>query len=716
MKKFWIILPAAFIAIAVLASFLRIGALWGLDAWGAVAPLVGLVLAIVFIPQMFVKSTPDPFRLFPLVRSRAARVAAVAAASVLLLWLLRSRTELWGERFSLSAALQTGAYRPGAPLATFIQREIYRFMNGIFLSDADSILTFFSICAGAGYALLALRAAGLLFDGRETSGVERPAAAVLCTGGFVALFFGAGGTVQIAIVATLGFITESIRFLRGKCRLALPAVLLAAAILSHFSTVFLVPAFVYLLVRGARAPGSRKRSFAAGALFVLCLAAGEIVFAIMAKRSGAGQSATLGLNLAFDRHALANALNAILITGPASVVAVSLLAASVGKKTRVAPAGASSGEPAFLEACALSALAACVLGADLADGGLGWHALAVTGPALSIYALWGLAQRFTRAEHLKRAVLALFLAGLFHTIPLVLTDMSPQRAERRLFGLDLAPGRAEMIIADFALERGDLEKARARYLASTEKDPSNALAKSRLGRIAMKQEAYPEAITHFLDAHELKPDGARERMDLAEALIANRWYPEAIAQLDTLTVAHPESVFFWKRLGFALNNGNRYEPAIRAYERALAIEPRDGQNVRNLVSALLNRGAELQGANRLDDARAMYERVINMYPDDWRAFNNLATIEMKLGHIEKAREILEGAMTRYPYESSLHFNLGIALDKLGRYKEALKQMRLARDFDPVYSAAPMHIERLEKKLGIWYPSRPDTVSSPTENP
>jgi tetratricopeptide (TPR) repeat protein len=708
MKLFSIMLPTGFIAIALLASFFGIAWLWGLSAWGALSPLAALAAAIVVVPQMFVKSAPDPFRRIPAIRSTAARYAAVAAVSALLLWLLRSRTELWGERFSLRAALETGAYRPGAPLGTFIQHAIYRFMNGIFLTDTDSILTFFSVCAGAAYAVLAVRAAGLLFGEEETGGVKRPAAAVLLSGGFVALFFGAGGTVPLAIVAALGFMTESIRFLRGKCPIALPALLLAVAVLSNFSAVFLVPAFVYLLVRGARAPGSPKRSLAAGALFVLCLAVAEIALAAVAKKSGLGQSVTFGARFSFGGHAFLNVFNALLIAGPASVAGVILLAASARRKAKDALPGAAPGERAFLAACAVSALAGFVLGADLVDGGLGWHMLAVTGPALSIYALWELGREFARTERLKRAVLALFLAGLFHTIPLVLVDLSPRPAEKRLFGLDLAPGRAEMIVADFAREREDLGKARAWYLASAEKDPSNALVKSRLGAIAMKREEYPEAITHYLDAHELKPDGPRERFDLAEALIANRWFPEAIAQLESLTVAYPESVAFWRRLGFALNNGNRYEPAVAAYERALALEPRNEENVRNLVSALLNRGAELQTANRLDDARALYERVIATYPRDWRAYNNLATIEMKLGRTEEARTLLDAALTSFPYESSLHFNMGIVLDKLGRYKEALGHMRLARDFNPVYSAAPMHIERLEKKLGIWYPAQRDS--------
>ncbi len=716
MKRISIALPAGFVVLALVASFLRVKTLWGLSAWGAIAPLAGLVLAIVVVPQMFVKSAPDPLRAIPRIPSRAARLAAVAALSAILLWLLRSRADLWGERFALGAAIETGAYPPNALLGTFIQWAAYRFMNTVFLSSAGSILTFFSILAGAIYAVLAVRAAGLLFGERENGGLERPAAAVLLSGGFAALFFGAGGTAQLAIVAALAFVTESIRSLRGTCSPALPAILLAAAVHVHFSAAILVPPFVYLLARAARAPGSRRRALAAGGLFVLCLAGAQIALAAIAKASGNGWPASLSMNFPFGGRDLLSALNEILILGPASAAGAVLLAAGVRKRARTTPDDGAPGELAFLGLCAASAVAGIVLGAGAVEGGLAWHALAVAGPVLSVFTLCALSRELAGTEHLKRAVFALALAGLFHTIPLVLADASPRWAERRLFGLDLDPGRAEMIVADFALEGGDVEKAHASYLVSIEKHPANALANARLGRIAMKREEYPEAITRFLDAHELEPGAPHARFELADALIANRWFPEAIAQLETLTVAYPESVAFWRRLGFARNNGNRYEPAIAAYERALALEPGNEENVRNLVSAMLNRGAELQEANRIDDARAMYERVIATYPDDWRASNNLAVIEMRLNRMNEAREILDAAIARHPYESSLHFNMGIVLDKLGDYRGALRHMRLARDFDPIYSAAPVHIERLEKQLGIWNPAQSDSQRSPLSNP
>jgi len=395
---------------------------------------------------------------------------------------------------------------------------------------------------------------------------------------------------------------------------------------------------------------------------------------------------------------------------------VLLLIGNARSKAPDASTGAAAGEFAFLTVCALSALAAFVVGSGFADGGLRWHLLAVTGPAFAIYALWGMKRESSGTERFRKAAFALFLVGLFQTLPLVIVDAVPRSAERRLFSLAIAPGRAEMIVADFALAGGDLDKARASYLASVARNSSNELADLRLGRIAMKREEYPEAITHFLDAHGLNPAAPHDRFELAEALIANRWFPEAISQLETLTVAYPESAAFWRRLGFARNNGNRYESAVAAYEKALAVEPRSEDNVRNLVSALLNRAAELQKAKRFDDARVLYERVIKMYPRDWRAYNNLAILEMDRGHTQSAYEILDGALKIHPYESSLHFNMGIVLERLGKNKAALAHMQTARDLDPIYSAAPKHIEQLEKKLGLWKPAQPDTLVNPPDKP
>jgi len=148
MKRSWLVSLTGLIGLTLLASFIWKRALWGLSAWSAISPIVGLAAAVVIVPQLFLRSAPDPFRRFPRIPSRAARFIAIAAVAAVVLWLLRARHELWGERFSLAAALQRGGASWAAPLGTLVQRAAYLFVNAIFLANANSVLTFFSIAAG----------------------------------------------------------------------------------------------------------------------------------------------------------------------------------------------------------------------------------------------------------------------------------------------------------------------------------------------------------------------------------------------------------------------------------------------------------------------------------------------------------------------------------------------------------------------------------------
>ena len=334
------------------------------------------------------------------------------------------------------------------------------------------------------------------------------------------------------------------------------------------------------------------------------------------------------------------ALNALLIVGPASVAAIAFLA----RPKRSADALEAEGRDRERRFLALAAGGGVVLVAVSAlgvDGGLRWHAVASAGPAFALFALWSIRRRASSALDARRAVSALVLAGLFHVVPLVLLCDVQSFAERRLRTLPLHAGRAEAILGARAEDAGDRAAAKRWYEASIALDPSNASVESRLGDIAMKEWEYPSAITHYLNAHEIAPADPRRRFDLAEALIENRWFPEAIAHLETLVAAYPESVSYWRRLGFARNNGNRYEDAVAAYERALSLEPSIEQNARNLASALLNRAAELQVDKRYDEARLLYARVIGMFPDDWRAYNNLALMEIDIGNYAEAEKMLD---------------------------------------------------------------------------
>ena len=82
----------------------------------------------------------------------------------------------------------------------------------------------------------------------------------------------------------------------------------------------------------------------------------------------------------------------------------------------------------------------------------------------------------------------------------------------------------------------------------------------------------------------------------------------------------------------------------------------------------------------------------------WAASNNLASLELSEGNIEKAYGILEEALGRYPFIAKLNTNMGLTLEKMERYEEALEYLQKAAELDPMYSGAGPHIERLEQLL------------------
>jgi tetratricopeptide (TPR) repeat protein len=213
----------------------------------------------------------------------------------------------------------------------------------------------------------------------------------------------------------------------------------------------------------------------------------------------------------------------------------------------------------------------------------------------------------------------------------------------------------------------------------------------------MKLEDPLDAITNFHKASTIDPENHVYRTALAEAYIEQRWFKEASSELEALVSESPDSARLWTRLGYARNHGNMYPGAVEAYETALELDPENREYVRNLTSAVLNRGAELQKDGDFDGARKMYQRARRLYPDNWVSLNNLATLEMELGEWEKARRILTGALLEHSQISQLHFNMSVVLENLGEYEPALRHLQSAARLNRFDPPSDEHIGRLIKK-------------------
>jgi adenylate cyclase len=177
----------------------------------------------------------------------------------------------------------------------------------------------------------------------------------------------------------------------------------------------------------------------------------------------------------------------------------------------------------------------------------------------------------------------------------------------------------------------------------------------------------PEAITQSIRfarlAVRLDPDNADAIAILARRTSAiNQDYEEAMSLAEQAVAINPNSAYAWRNSGFAYAFAGRAEQALRYFERALRLNPRDPRAHDTLIGmalALIQLERDEEGiatarkaiqqhptfagawrmlaaslalAGRLDEARAALNRVLELDPTC-----SLGTMFLRFGHSEKAR-------------------------------------------------------------------------------
>lgn len=159
---------------------------------------------------------------------------------------------------------------------------------------------------------------------------------------------------------------------------------------------------------------------------------------------------------------------------------------------------------------------------------------------------------------------------------------------------------------------------------------------------------------------------------------------------------------------------NRVEEAIKAYDRAIALQAdyvdphfnranallRQGHTTEALVSferaialapalavAHYNRATVLEGMNRATEAMDCYRTVLQLEPGNVQAKFNLGCLYLRLKSYDEALACMDQVIVDAPQMPQAHNNRGNVLLKLRRLPEALDSFDRALDLQPSYSEA-----------------------------
>lgn len=141
------------------------------------------------------------------------------------------------------------------------------------------------------------------------------------------------------------------------------------------------------------------------------------------------------------------------------------------------------------------------------------------------------------------------------------------------------------------------------------------------------------------------------------------------------------SASFWLNRGNELCNSGDFEEAIKAYDHALTID-------NTLVDAWNNKGMVLANMGRHDDAIESFDEALKLSPKHVYTLSNRGMVLGQQKKYDEALKCFDAAIGADAYFAGAWYNKALALQALGRGREAKAAMKTAMSLEPAYRGNP----------------------------
>ncbi len=114
-------------------------------------------------------------------------------------------------------------------------------------------------------------------------------------------------------------------------------------------------------------------------------------------------------------------------------------------------------------------------------------------------------------------------------------------------------------------------------------------------------------------------------------------HEEALKAYEKAVEINPQYAKAWFYKGFALGEFERHEEALRAYEKAIEMN-------RQYAKAWYAKGVALAKVGKHEETKEAYEKAIEIDPKNALAYTNLGELFFKFGNLKEASEKIEKAL------------------------------------------------------------------------
>jgi tetratricopeptide (TPR) repeat protein len=290
--------------------------------------------------------------------------------------------------------------------------------------------------------------------------------------------------------------------------------------------------------------------------------------------------------------------------------------------------------------------------------------------------------------------------------------------------LDSKPPAAQAELLDIELARSyaaNAENDKALHILTTlvHDHPDSANAHFSLGEHYATQGADGAALSEYEQALRLDPKMDKARLASGATLIVVKKYPEALAILQEYVAHAPKDDLGFYELGLAYEQQEHLNEAVRALQHAQVLNRKRPETLYALARVLGQQGhtsqaiATLQAAVTLDPTRAETHQELAVLLDktgekqlaaaertrnaslrsrEERAANIVALNDeangfLQAGNPEAAVKTYGKALQLNPSDAKLHYNLSLALSRLGDQSAEREELLRAVQLDPSLSVA-----------------------------
>jgi tetratricopeptide (TPR) repeat protein len=313
---------------------------------------------------------------------------------------------------------------------------------------------------------------------------------------------------------------------------------------------------------------------------------------------------------------------------------------------------------------------------------------------LYILATWGAMRLFDKWRHNREvlAVAALLTIGALITRSYFQTSywLNSETLWRHTIDVTSRNYISQNNLAGTLLDSGQLKEAIAHYREALEIKPNVAQVQSNLGNALLREGEVEEAIVHLQRALQIDPAYAEAYNHMGSALMKKGQAGEAIGYYQKAVQLNTSYADAYNNLGVAFLRNGQVDEAIAYYKKAVAINPESAEMQYNLGNTLARKG-------NWAEAIICYQAALSTERDSVKAAkvrNNLGAALEKLGKSDEALEQFSEALQINGNYPEAHCNLGRMLAQRGRRDEAVAHLREAVRLKPGYEEARKQLREL----------------------